>query len=204
MVEGKFITDRIRTENSRKLRSKVFCDRLHAEHTARFIELNGVIFPHPAFRILPVRAELRGGGRKAGTAHGAIKRSFGNDLVERVPIEGNVLPLQAGIHRLDPEGVIQRERMGNVQIAFQRVAAILFQKFGNMCPVLWRFALLQKIRQVCVSKGPKFRVPDIFLRGRFQIFVLLTMEFQPDGILVQKEILHPQRSFPSRIGTIPV
>ena len=85
--------------------------------------------------------------------------------------------------------------MGDVQVAVQRFAAVFPEQVGNMRPVFGGFAAFQKVRQVGVTKGPLADVPDLFPRGGFQIFILLAVKFQPEGVFVQQKIPHPARSF---------
>ena len=75
-----------------------------------------------------------------------VKSRFGNDLIEGVAIEGNVFPAQRRIGFLDPERIIEGKRVGYIQIAFQRVAAIFPEQLCNVSPVLRSFAPFQKIR----------------------------------------------------------
>lgn len=93
--------------------------------------------------------------------------------------------------------------MGHIQIALQRIAAVFLQQRCNVCPVLGRFAALQKIRQVRIAERPLRGVPKIFLCSGFHVFVLLAMKCKPDGILVQQEIVHHEAPFGQKMLLYP-
>ena len=107
VVETEVIDCRSRAKQDCQLRSQILRHRFHAEYAAGLIQLNGVLLPHPAFGVLPVCTELRGGGREARAGHRTVKSSLRDHLVERVLIKRNVPPLQVGICCPDPEGIVQ-------------------------------------------------------------------------------------------------
>ena len=107
MVETEVIDCRSRAKKNCQLRSQILRHRLHAEYAAGLVQLNAVLLPYPAFGVLSVCAELRGGGREARAGHRTVKSSLRDHLVERVLIKRNVPPLQVGICCPDPEGIVQ-------------------------------------------------------------------------------------------------
>ena len=64
-----------------------------------------------------------------------------------------------------------------------------------MGSMLRGFPAFQKIGQVGIAKRPLPYVPHFLLCCGFQVFISFAPEFQPDGILIKKKIVHPEHSF---------
>ena len=191
VVVVQIVVHKVRTELPGHLGGQILRQRLNAEQSAGLIELHGAVrLPHPALGVLPIGAELRRGGGQGGTAAGTVEGGLGDDLIKGVAVEGHLRPRQRGIRRLHPERVVQREGVGHVQVAVQRLAAVGPEQGVDVGPVLGGFPPLQKVGEFPIAKGPLFRVPRCFPGGDLQKFVPLTPEFQPDAVFVQEKIVH--------------
>ena len=155
---------------------------------AAFIKPDPVLIANPALGVIAVRSELRRGRREIGLADHAVKGSLAHKLVKLVLIQGNAVPAQIAVRLFHPEGVIQRQGVGNAEKALQIIAAVTLQQFLDMLAVLGGLPPREEIAELAISDRPQVCQPFEFRELRLIKRVALAGKAEHGQIPVHQHI----------------